>query len=111
MINDPAVVMPYSSRHFGDEDPVRVEAMRGRVAGTAAIGHVCSPRTSPADPAGPDPGQSGDRHAGQVLRAAALARPPARADLHVFPVDVASSHFPFLENPAAFNAVVEKFLD
>jgi hypothetical protein len=29
----------------------------------------------------------------------------------VFPVDVASSHFPFLENPAAFNAVVETFLD
>jgi pimeloyl-ACP methyl ester carboxylesterase len=32
------------------------------------------------------------------------------AQLHIFPVDVASSHFPFLENPAAFNAVVEKFL-
>lgn len=32
------------------------------------------------------------------------------ARLHVFPADVASSHFPFLENPAAFNAVVEKFL-
>lgn len=30
--------------------------------------------------------------------------------LHVFPSDVASSHFPFLENPAAFDAVVEKFL-
>lgn len=30
--------------------------------------------------------------------------------LHVFPKSVASSHFPFLENPAAFNAVVEKFL-
>jgi pimeloyl-ACP methyl ester carboxylesterase len=54
---------------------------------------------------------AGDRHAGPVLRAAALARRPARADLHVFPVEVASSHFPFLENPAAFNAVVETFLD
>ncbi|MFD4658119.1 alpha/beta fold hydrolase [Kitasatospora sp. NPDC058444] len=32
------------------------------------------------------------------------------ARLHVFPKSVASSHFPFLENPAAFNAVVEKFL-
>ncbi|WP_030671309.1 alpha/beta fold hydrolase [Streptomyces sp. NRRL B-1347] len=32
------------------------------------------------------------------------------ARLHVFTADVASSHFPFLENPAAFNAVVEKFL-
>jgi pimeloyl-ACP methyl ester carboxylesterase len=30
--------------------------------------------------------------------------------LHVFPADVANSHFPFLENPAAFNAVVEEFL-
>jgi pimeloyl-ACP methyl ester carboxylesterase len=29
----------------------------------------------------------------------------------VFPSDVANSHFPFLENPAAFNAVVEKFLE
>ncbi|MFE6870903.1 alpha/beta fold hydrolase [Kitasatospora sp. NPDC057692] len=32
------------------------------------------------------------------------------AELHVFPVSVASSHFPFLENPGAFNAVVDKFL-
>jgi hypothetical protein len=28
----------------------------------------------------------------------------------VFPRDVASSHFPFLENPAAFDAVVDEFL-
>ena len=40
VINDPAVVMLYSSRHFGDEDPVRVEAMLNRVAGGAAIAHV-----------------------------------------------------------------------
>ena len=33
------------------------------------------------------------------------------ADLHVFPVEVASSHFPFLENPPAFNKVLEVFLD
>ncbi|WP_320780584.1 alpha/beta hydrolase [Streptomyces sp. CRN 30] len=33
-----------------------------------------------------------------------------RARLHVFPTDVAASHFPFLENPAAFNAVVDAFL-
>jgi len=33
-------VMLYSSRHFGDEDPVRVEAMLNRVAGSAAIAHV-----------------------------------------------------------------------
>lgn len=32
------------------------------------------------------------------------------AQLHVFPVEVANSHFPFLENPEAFNAVVEQFL-
>ncbi|MEW2528025.1 alpha/beta hydrolase [Streptomyces sp. NPDC047071] len=32
------------------------------------------------------------------------------ARLHVFAADVANSHFPFLENPAAFNAVVEEFL-
>jgi pimeloyl-ACP methyl ester carboxylesterase len=32
------------------------------------------------------------------------------ARLHVFPRDVASSHFPFLENPAAFDAVVGEFL-
>jgi pimeloyl-ACP methyl ester carboxylesterase len=33
------------------------------------------------------------------------------AQVHIFPVDVARSHFPFLENPAAFNAVVKEFLD
>lgn len=32
------------------------------------------------------------------------------ARLHVFPTDVASSHFAFLENPPAFNAVVAEFL-
>ncbi len=32
------------------------------------------------------------------------------AQLHVFPTDVANSHFMFLENPEAFNAVVEEFL-
>ncbi|MFJ1791191.1 alpha/beta fold hydrolase [Kitasatospora griseola] len=30
--------------------------------------------------------------------------------LHVLPREVASSHFPFLENPEAFNAVVDDFL-
>ncbi|MGW1006992.1 alpha/beta fold hydrolase [Streptomyces sp. NPDC002520] len=33
------------------------------------------------------------------------------ARLHIFPRDVANSHFPFLENPPAFNTVVEDFLD
>jgi len=32
------------------------------------------------------------------------------AQIHIFPVEVANSHFPFLENPVAFNAVVEEFL-
>ncbi|MET8948765.1 alpha/beta hydrolase [Streptomyces sp. NPDC004542] len=32
------------------------------------------------------------------------------ARLHIFPTAVANSHFPFLENPAAFNSVVEAFL-
>ncbi|MGW6441630.1 alpha/beta fold hydrolase [Lentzea sp. NPDC055074] len=32
------------------------------------------------------------------------------AELHVFPTTEASSHFVFLENPAAFNAVLDKFL-
>ncbi|MFF7361115.1 alpha/beta fold hydrolase [Streptomyces sp. NPDC008125] len=41
-------------------------------------------------------------------RFVADAVPDAR--LHIFPVSVASSHFPFLENPPAFNAVVDKFL-
>lgn len=35
--------------------------------------------------------------------------PGARA--HIFPWEVASSHFPFLQNPVAFNAVVSDFLD
>jgi len=32
------------------------------------------------------------------------------ARVHVFPRDIAASHFPFLENPEAFNAVVGAFL-
>ncbi|SEE03829.1 Pimeloyl-ACP methyl ester carboxylesterase [Streptomyces misionensis] len=33
------------------------------------------------------------------------------ARLHVFPTSVANSHFPFLENPSAFNGVLGAFLD
>lgn len=33
------------------------------------------------------------------------------AQVHIFPRDVASSHFPFLENPDAFNGVLTAFLD
>ncbi|WP_454131499.1 alpha/beta fold hydrolase [Kitasatospora aureofaciens] len=32
------------------------------------------------------------------------------ARLHVFPASIAGSHFPALENPGEFNAVVEDFL-
>lgn len=39
-----------------------------------------------------------------------IARRIPGARLHVFPRDVANSHFPFLENPPAFNAVVDAFL-
>ncbi|MFJ3922262.1 alpha/beta fold hydrolase [Streptomyces sp. NPDC090022] len=40
-----------------------------------------------------------------------IARRIPGARLHVFTSDEANSHFPFLENPAAFNAVVEEFLE
>jgi len=33
------------------------------------------------------------------------------ARVHIFPADVASSHFPFLQNPHAFNAVLSDFLE
>lgn len=39
-----------------------------------------------------------------------IAEQIPNASLHVFPTDVASSHFPFLENPTEFNQVVETFL-
>jgi pimeloyl-ACP methyl ester carboxylesterase len=39
-----------------------------------------------------------------------VARRIPDARLHVFPTTVASSHFPFLEAPSAFNAVVDAFL-
>ena len=54
--------------------------------------------------------KEGERLAGRTaIHSIAEQVPDGR--LHVFPTDVASSHFPFLENPAAFNAVVEEFLD
>jgi PucR-like helix-turn-helix protein len=40
VIDDPHVRMLYSSAHFGDEDPVRVEAILKRQADSKAIGHV-----------------------------------------------------------------------
>lgn len=33
------------------------------------------------------------------------------ARLHVFPREAANSHYPFLENPESFNAVVDEFLE
>lgn len=39
-----------------------------------------------------------------------VAKQIPNARLHVFPSHVANSHFAFLENPQAFNAVVEEFL-
>lgn len=39
-----------------------------------------------------------------------IAERVPNAELHIFPVTEASSHFVFLENPPAFDAVVDKFL-
>lgn len=40
VVVDPDISLLHSSRHFGDEDPVRVQAVLRRDAGSAAIGHV-----------------------------------------------------------------------
>lgn len=54
-------------------------------------------------------GSEGSHVATLSQRRTAAAIPGATA--HIFPADVASSHFPFLQNPAAFNEVLENFLD
>jgi hypothetical protein len=40
VVDDPHLGMLYSSVHFGDEDPIRVDAMLKRRADSRAIGHV-----------------------------------------------------------------------
>jgi hypothetical protein len=40
VVNDPQVRMLFASRHFGDEDPVRIRAMLNRDAGSEAIGFL-----------------------------------------------------------------------
>ncbi|MGW5383479.1 PucR family transcriptional regulator [Nocardia sp. NPDC003963] len=40
VVNDPDVRMLFASRHFGDEDPVRIRAMLNRDAGSEAIGFL-----------------------------------------------------------------------
>ncbi|WP_072805731.1 PucR family transcriptional regulator [Rhodococcoides yunnanense] len=42
VVNDPEVRMLFASRHFGDEDPVRIRAMLNRDAGSEAIGYMLS---------------------------------------------------------------------
>ncbi|WP_043809598.1 helix-turn-helix domain-containing protein [Rhodococcus triatomae] len=42
VVNDPEVRMLFASRHFGDEDPVRIRAMLNRDAGSEAIGFLLS---------------------------------------------------------------------
>ena len=40
VVDDPELILLYSSRHYGDEDAVRVQAMLNRRASGKAIGHV-----------------------------------------------------------------------
>jgi sugar diacid utilization regulator len=40
VVDDPHLGMLYSSVHFGDEDPIRVDAMLKRRADSRAIGHI-----------------------------------------------------------------------
>lgn len=40
VVVDPEIRLLHASRHFGDEDPVRVQAILRRDAGSRAIGHV-----------------------------------------------------------------------
>lgn len=42
VVNDPEVRMLFASRHFGDEDPVRIRAILNRDAGSEAIGFLLS---------------------------------------------------------------------
>ena len=58
VINDPSVVMLYSSRHFGDEDEVRVQAMLNRVAGQRGDRARAGPGRGALDPPRPDPGEA-----------------------------------------------------
>jgi pimeloyl-ACP methyl ester carboxylesterase len=53
-------------------------------------------------------GSEGSHVSVESQRRTAKAIPNATA--HIFPADIASSHFPFLQNPAAFNRVLETFL-
>ncbi|GAA1001458.1 alpha/beta fold hydrolase [Subtercola frigoramans] len=53
-------------------------------------------------------GAEGSHVSSRSQASTASAIPGAR--LHVFPSEVASSHFPFLQNPNAFDAVLEDFL-
>jgi pimeloyl-ACP methyl ester carboxylesterase len=53
-------------------------------------------------------GSEGSHVSVESQRRTAEAIPRAKA--HIFPADIASSHFPFLQNPAAFNRVLEGFL-
>jgi len=42
VINDPEIRLICASRHFGDEDEVRVHAVLQRMTESAAIGHILS---------------------------------------------------------------------
>lgn len=52
VINDPGIHMLYASVHFGDEDPVRVQAILNRVAGARAIGYILAQGVSTWSAAG-----------------------------------------------------------
>jgi len=96
VINDPVLRMLCTSRHFGDEDEVPLRAGLARRAARIDVPTlVLGCEGSHVDP--------GSRRY--------IAEQVPGAELHVFGSDVANSHFPFLEDPAAFNAVVEDFLD
>jgi pimeloyl-ACP methyl ester carboxylesterase len=53
-------------------------------------------------------GAEGSHVSTESQRRTAAAIPEAQ--VHIFPTHIASSHFPFLQSPAAFNEVLEDFL-
>ncbi|MCX6463444.1 MAG: alpha/beta hydrolase [Pseudonocardiales bacterium] len=124
VVNDPLVRPLCSSRHFGDADPVRIRAILQRDPGDE-VRPLCSSRHfGDADPVRirailqRDPGDEvrplvvgcDGSHVSPGSQRYIAEQVPG-AQLYVFPVTEANSHFPFLENPDRFNAVVAEFLD
>lgn len=81
VINDPEIRLICASRHFGDEDEVRVHAVLQRMTEKAAIGHILSHDVAQWSGPGVVPGRADIGMAARLCRSTPSSRQPGHGSV------------------------------